>query len=460
MIENILVQLFVTIVGGFILDRICFLYGKHIEKKNKPHVFQMQLIKIFLKLNPIIRYIICFFVISMLFNVSTNIYRQYNKIDKQWVHFNWIVFKDNKIGSNFLSPNFDLYFQRGEGDRELVVRQVNDTLLVQIYNTDFDINKPNVFFSKNNIYALVTENQNVNLYNNISGELLDSFKIRDEKIEKVFFSEEKQMLYYETIVEQDRHRINKYDILTKKNVENKLLDKTIFLGITSDSKYYLGINNDTNKLLAVNLLNFNEEPIYDEEALQLCTNGVLGIVFDKQGKYYLNLYTKYSTRIEIRECSSNNIIYNTNVFKLKKWFFDEQDNLYLIHQGYVDKIDLLTGKKKTIIDLSTIAKRKGEKRVKEDYSFIDCCLINDSKYLAGIVYEPSYNYNRIYIFDMNTEEIVAMSNSIGELEENGYAGIVEYNETLYAEIIGDKRNSAIYYALVFDENKNLIFSEN
>lgn len=268
------------------------------------------------------------------------------------------------------------------------------------------------------------------------------------------------MLYYETIVEQDRHRINKYDILTKKNVENKLLEKTIFLGITLDSKYYLGINNDTNKLLAVNLLNFNEEPIYDEEALQLCTNGVLGIVFDKQGKYYLNLYTKYSTRIEIRECSSNNIIYNTNVFELKKCFFDEQDNLYLIHQGYVDKINLLTGKKKTIIDLSTIAKRKGEKRVEEDYSFIDCCLINDSKYLAGIVYEPSYKYNRIYIFDMNTEEIVAMSNSIGELEENGYAGIVEYNETLYAKIIGDKENSAIYYALLFDENKNLIFSEN
>ncbi len=238
MIENILVQLFVTIVGGFILDRICVLYGKHIEKKNKPHVFQMQPIKFLLKLNPIIRYFICFFVIFMLLNVSINIYRQYNKIDKQWLNFNWIMFKDNKIGSNFLSPNFDLYIQRGEGDRELVVRQVNDTLLVQIYNTDFDINKPNVFFSKNNIYALVTENQNVNLFNNISGEILDSFKIRDEKIEYVFFSEEKQMLYYETIVEQDRHRINKYDILTKKNVENKLLEKTIFLGITLDSKYY------------------------------------------------------------------------------------------------------------------------------------------------------------------------------------------------------------------------------
>lgn len=460
MLEDILIQLLVTVVGGFVLNIVWTSYEKHIEKKHKLYTSQILRIKKIFKCNPVVKYIVCFLIMFILLNTYINICRLHNKMDKDWIEFEWIVFEDDNIGNNFLSPNCDLYVQKGENDRELIVRQVDDTLLVQVYHTDFDINKPNVFFSKNNIYTLVTENKRVNLFNNITGEFIDSFLIQDEEIRAVYFDEDKQIIYYETIVEKYGYRISKYSMADRQVTEDDLWTNTILLGVTSGLDYYLGLNYDMNKLFAASLSDFNEVPVYGEKALQLCTNGVSSIVFEKNGKYYLDLSTSYSTRIEIKECSSNNIIYSMNVYELKECFFDEQDNLYVVHQGYVDKIDLLTRKKKTIIDLSTIAKRKGEKRVKEDYSFISCCLINDSRYLAGIVYEPSYNYNRIYIFDMNTEEIVAMSNSIGELAENGYADIVEYNETLYAEIIGNRGNSAIYYTLLFDDNKNLVFSEN
>ena len=52
---------------------------------------------------------------------------------------------------------------------------MSDKTLVQVYKTDFDIEKPDVFFSENNIYALVTENNNVNIFNNLNGERIGSF---------------------------------------------------------------------------------------------------------------------------------------------------------------------------------------------------------------------------------------------------------------------------------------------
>lgn len=406
------------------------------------------------------RYIVCFFIVFVIIYAYTNMYRLHNNMDKEWIEFRWIVFEDDKIGDYFLSPNYDIYVQKEKNDRELVVRQVSDTILVQVYDTDFDIEKPNVFFSNNNVYAVVTENQNVNLFNNISGELIDSFLIEDEKVEAVLFMEEQQIIFLATVVGERDCRLSKYDIEKRKVLEEKFWQNTVLLGETENLDYYLGFDLNANRLFAASLSNLTEAPVYEGNALELCTNGVSSVAFDKEGKYYLELSTGYSTRIEVKECISNNVIYNMNVYELKECFFDEQDHLYVVHQGYVDKIDLLTGNKKTIIDLSTIAKRKGEKRVDENYDFVSCCLIHNSGYLAGIVHEPSHNYNRIYIFDMNTEKIVAMSNSLGELGKNGYAQITELNETLYATIIGNHGNSAIYYPLSFDNDGNLVFSEN
>lgn len=73
------------------------------------------------------------------------------------------------------NENYDLYAQRGNNDKEIVVRQLSDKTLVQVYKTDFDIEKPDVFFSENNIYALVIENNNVNIFNNLNGERIGSF---------------------------------------------------------------------------------------------------------------------------------------------------------------------------------------------------------------------------------------------------------------------------------------------
>lgn len=383
----------------------------------------------------------------------------HHKYDKDWIHFTWIVREDDKMGNNFLSPKYDIYIQRGENDRELVVRQVSDMTLVQIYRTDFEIIKPDVFFSDNNIYVLVTENKNVDLFNNLSGELIDSFLIQDDKVKSVLFIEEEQIFFLITVVGKEDYRISKYDMSSGQLVGEKLWTNTLLFGETADMDYYLGFDFKTKGLFAASLSNLEEEPVYGEEALQLCQDGVSSIVFDKEGKYYLELSTSYSTHIQVKECISSKIIYNVNVYDLKEFFFDEQDHLYIVHEGCVDEIDLLTGKRKIIVDLSTIAERKGEERIKEDYDFVTCCRIHNSRYLAGIVYELLYNYNRIYIFDMDTEEIVAMSNSLGELSENGYAQIVELNEILYATIIGDSGNSAIYYPLSFDDEGNLVFSE-
>ena len=182
-------------------------------------------------------------------------------------------------------------------------------------------------------------------------------------------------------------------------------------------------------------------------------------MFDEKGKYYFEMNFGYSTRIDVRECTGNRIIYNTNVYDLEQWFFDEQDNLYIVHQGYIDKVDLLTGDKKIIVDLSKIAENKGENRVGEDYVFVNCSLIQNSNYLVGIVYEPPYNYNRIYMFDMDTGEIVAMSNSVGEIAENGYAAIIEKDEIVYVFVAGKNGNSLIRYPLQFDSERKLIFDK-
>ncbi len=86
-------------------------------------------------------------------------------------------------------------------------------------------------------------------------------------------------------------------------------------------------------------------------------------------------------------------------------------------------------------------------------------MIHDSGYLAGIVSDESSSICRIYIFDLESEEITAVSNPIGDLGEGGYAWIMESKDVLYARIKNDKGNSALRYPLNFDENRKLVFSK-
>lgn len=411
--ENIIIQFAIAVIGGFVLNLLWDFYEKHIKNKiinRTGHLkrFIEQNKKAHPKLAKCVRYIICFFVIFLLLNVYIEVSRTHYKINKDWINFDWIVCEDKKIGDNFISENHDVFAQMGDNNRELVVWQLPDTILVQVYNTDFDMVKPNVFFSENNRYALVTENKNVNLFNNLDGTLISSFLIQDENVNAVLFIEEEQLIYIVTTVNKSDRRICKYDIAKEKITDERLWEDTIFIGQTKNLEYYLGL--EKNVLFSANLNELQEKPVYGKDALCICRDGMLSSMFDENGKYYFEMNFGYSTRIDVRECGDNSIAYNTNVYDLKQWFFDEQDNLYIVHQGFVDKINLLAGDKKVIVDLSKIAENKGENRVGEDYVFVNCSLIKNSNYLVGIVYEPPYNYNRIYMFDMNTGEIVAMSN--------------------------------------------------
>lgn len=460
--RDIIVQLAISVAGGLILNIIWDFCINRRKENGRPHLLMLHKAKdvydIFRNCHPKVTKLITYVVLFCVLHGCTEIYRTYNNLNKDWINFKWIVFQDDKIGNNYLSANYEVYAYRGMYDREVVVRQVYNKTLVQVYETDFDIEKPNVFFSENYIYGLVTENGNGNLFNNKTGKLVCSFKVKGEEVYSTWVLENKQEFFLISFIDRFSSCIAKYDMITGKCVDEIIWEDAMIIAQTADLKYYLGAKFDNNLLFAVNLSDLEEEPIYGADALRLCTNGVFSFLFDREGKYYLDISINYTTGIEVKECASNKTIYNFNVYNASAYYFDDQDNLYVIYKGYVDKINLLTRERKTIIDLSTIAQRKNENRVKEDYVFVASCLIDDSRYLAGIVYEPSNNYYRIYILDMNTEQIVAMSNSLGVMAEDGYAIITEINGILYAQIIGEKGNSAICYPLLFDDERNLIFN--
>lgn len=458
--ENVFIQILIAIAGGFALNLLWDLY----EKKGKKKLIFLtgsvrKVIDKNRKVHPIlykgIRYIICFFVMFFALDLGIDMMRAKNKMDKDWITFEWVIFEENNLGNHFISANYDVYAHRGSNNHQLVVRQLSDDTLVQVFNTDFPVEKPDVYFSKYNLYTLITENKNINVFNSLDGELRASFMIQDEKVEAVLIMEEEETLFIVTDVDGNSCRIIRYDISEEKIMQERLWENTILLGETKDCNYYIGL--EENELFAASLLDFQEEPLYGKDALQICTNGVSAIAFDQQGKYYLEINVDYSTRIDVRECAGNHIIYYMYVYGVLDYFFDQQDQLYIIHQGYVDKIDLLNGRKENVIDLSTIAERKGEKRVGEDYTFVSCCFIPDSRYLAGVVYEPPYDYNRIYLFDMGTGEIAAMSNSVGKIAENGYIQIAEKDEVLYVSVVGSNGKSIVRYPLLFDRDRNLVF---
>lgn len=459
--ENIFIQILIAIAGGFGLNLLWGLYEKNVKGKlltvtGSIHKFFVQNKIAHPLLSKLIRYIICFFIMFSALYLYVDISRAKNKMDKDWVTFEWVVCEDSNLGSNFVSMDYKIYAHAGRNNRQLVVRQLSDDTLVQVFDTDFQLEKPDIYFSKHNLYTLITENKNVNVFNSLNGELTDSFFIQDKKVKAALIMEKEKTLFMVTAVNENSCRIIRYDMAERKMLQERLWENTFLLGETTDLSYYIGL--EGNVLFAASLSDFQEEPLYGEQALQICANGVSAITFDPKGKYHFELSFDASTRMNVRECVSNNIIYYMYVYGVLNYFFDQQDHLYLIHQGYVDKIDLLNGNKETIVDLSTIAERKGEKRVGEDYTVVSCCLIQNSRYLAGIVYEPPYDYNRIYIFDMDNGEIAAMSNSVGQAAEKGYIQIVEKDEVLYVTVAGRNGNSIVRYPLMFDRDRSLIFN--
>lgn len=87
-------------------------------------------------------------------------------------------------------------------------------------------------------------------------------------------------------------------------------------------------------------------------------------------------------------------------------------------------------------------------------------MIHDSGYLAGIVSDESHSRCRVYIFKLVAEEIIAVSNPVGDLGEGGYAQIMESKDMLYARIKNDKGNSAFGIRCVLTKKESLFLQEN
>ncbi len=471
LIENIFVQVIVTVAGGFALDRLLAVYKNRTSKNNKNDEISrlakyQTLYKNFCHIHPFfgkfgrgIRYGACFLLAFEILNIFSSLYWIYIGGDKCWIYFQWIVFEDNSIGDCFLSNDCEVYIREEEAPGQLVARQTFDTTLIQVYYPDFTYKKPNVIFSNKNKYLLVTENRNVNIFNAVSGELMNSFLVRDGTVTGAVFLEEDKKLFLVTTKDGDCH-VSKFDMDKGIFMQERFWPDTVLIGENDEYDYYFGMNTKEWRLFAADFSNLADEPVYDKEALLLSSGNVNSYFFDEAGKYYVELTAtaRDISRLEVLECNSGNILFYMNIYELSDFFFDKQDNLYVVHQGKVDRINLPGGQRRTIIDLDAMGQQKEKKWAGNNRVFVRACMIHDSGYLAGIVSDKSGIRCRVYIFDLDAEEITAVSNPIGDLGEGGYAQIVEIKGMLYARIKNDKGNSALRYALRFDEERKLVFA--
>ena len=121
----------------------------------------------------------CFLLVFEILNIFSSIHWIYIRGNKEWIYFQWIMFEDDSTGDSFLSGDCEVYIREEDASGQLVARQTYDTTLIQVYYPDFTYTNPNIIFSNNNKYLLVTENRNVNIFNAVSGELMNSFLIRE-----------------------------------------------------------------------------------------------------------------------------------------------------------------------------------------------------------------------------------------------------------------------------------------
>lgn len=469
LVENILVQVVVTIAGGFLLDRLLAAYKNRLSKKSKnDKVSRLAGVQdsyrrffgrhpFLKKCGRAVRYGVCFFLAFEILNIFSSIHWIYIGGDKDWIYFQWIVIEDDSTGDCFLSNDCEVYIKEEENPGQLVARQTYDTTLIQVYYPDFTYKNPNIIFSNNNKYLLVTENRNVNIFNAVSGELMNSFLVKDGTVTGAVFLEEDKRLYLVTTKDNDC-RVGEFDMDKGKFVQERFWPDTVLIGENNEYDYYFGMENREWRLFAAGFSDLTDEPVYGKEAMGLSSNDVNSYHFDKEGKYYVEVTAGATGRLEVMECSSGNILFYMNVYELSDFFFDKQDHLYVVHQGKVDRISLPGGQRKTIIDLDAMGQKKEKKWAGNNRIFVRSCLIHDSRYLAGIVSDEFRSRCRIYIFDLDEEEITAVSNPIGDLGEDGYARIMEVKDVLYAKIRNDKGNSALRYPLDFDENRKLVFA--
>lgn len=466
--ENILVQIIVTVAGGFVLDRLLAVYKNRFLKKNKndkvSRLAKFQtLYKNFCQRHPFwgkcgrgIRYGVCFLLAFEILNIFSSIHWIYIGGDKDWVYFQWIMFEDDSTGDSFLSGDREVYIREEDTTGQLVARQTYDTTLIQVYYPDFTYTNPNIIFSNNNKYLLVTENRNVNIFNAVSGELMNSFLIRDGVVTGAVFLEEDKKLFLVTTKDNDC-RVSEFDMDKGIFIQEKFWPDTVLIGENREYDYYFGMDTKEWRVFAAGFSDLNSEPVYGKEALSLSSDDVNSYYFDEEGKYYVELTAGATGRLEVMECSSGNILFYMNVYEMSDFFFDKQDNIYVVHQGKVDRINLPGGQRKTIIDLDAMGEQREKKWAGNNRVFVRTCMIYDSGYLAGIVSDESHSRCRIYIFDLEAEKIKAVSNPIGDIGEDGYAWIMEAKDVLYAGIKNDKGNSALRYPLSFDENRKLLF---
>ncbi len=110
--ENVFIQILIAIAGGFALNLLWDLY----EKKGKKKLIFLtgsvrKVIDKNRKVHPIlykgIRYIICFFVMFFALDLGIDMMRAKNKMDKDWITFEWVIFEENNLGNHFISANYE-----------------------------------------------------------------------------------------------------------------------------------------------------------------------------------------------------------------------------------------------------------------------------------------------------------------------------------------------------------------
>lgn len=122
--ENIFIQILIAIAGGFGLNLLWGLYEKNVKGKlltvtGSIHKFFVQNKIAHPILSKLIRYIICFFIMFSALYLYVDISRAKNKMDKDWVTFEWVVCEDSNLGSNFVSMDYKIYAHAGRNNRQL-----------------------------------------------------------------------------------------------------------------------------------------------------------------------------------------------------------------------------------------------------------------------------------------------------------------------------------------------------
>ena len=87
-------------------------------------------------------------------------------------------------------------------------------------------------------------------------------------------------------------------------------------------------------------------------------------------------------------------------------------------------------------------------------------MIHDSGYLAGIVSDESHSRCRVYIFKLVAEEIIAVSNPVGDLGEVGMPRLWKVKTCFMQELKMTKETVPFGIRCVLTKKESLFLQEN